>query len=88
LWVAEARLAGSSQEEAEAKFPEITAHVLEVSFDNLSDPLKRSRLQNMPTSFVLPAEDVDQLREAAGELLRQSQEYQSMLQGFQATSPE
>lgn len=88
LWVAEARLAGSSQEEAEAKYPDIKSHVLEVSFDNVSDPQERSRLQNMPTSFVLPVEDVDLLREAAGELLRQSLEYQSMLEGFQVSLPE
>ena len=34
---------------------------------------------NLPTSFVLPPEDVDQLREVAGQLLRQSADYQSLV---------
>jgi NTE family protein len=37
---------------------------------------------NLPTSFVLPAEDVDRLRAAAGQLLRQSQDFQSLLREF------
>ncbi len=31
---------------------------------------------NMPTSFVLPDEDIDRLREMAGRLLRQSADYE------------
>jgi NTE family protein len=34
---------------------------------------------NLPTSFVLPARDVDRLRAAAGQLLRQSQDFRSVL---------
>lgn len=34
---------------------------------------------NLPTSFVLPAEDVDRLREVAGRLLRRSQDFQELL---------
>ena len=57
-------------------------HALDVSFDNLADPKERAYLMNLPTSFVLPAGDVDRLREAAGELLRQSQDFQSLLREF------
>jgi NTE family protein len=34
---------------------------------------------NLPTSFVLPPEDVDRLREVAGQLMRQSAEYESVV---------
>jgi hypothetical protein len=37
---------------------------------------------NLPTTFVLPAEDVDRLREAAGRVLRQSQDFQAVLREF------
>ena len=33
---------------------------------------------NLPTSFVLPAEDIDRLREVAGRLLRQPAEYETI----------
>jgi NTE family protein len=34
---------------------------------------------NLPTSFVLPPGDVDKLRAAAGQLLRQSRDFQALL---------
>jgi hypothetical protein len=34
---------------------------------------------NLPTSFVLPADDIDRLREVAGQLLRRSTEYGSLV---------
>jgi hypothetical protein len=40
---------------------------------------------NLPTSFVLPAEDVDRLREIAGRLLRQSAEYESVVRELGGT---
>lgn len=88
LQVAEARLAGSSLVEAEASTPKIDVHLLEVNFDHIPDPQRRSRLKNLPTSFVLPAEAVDDLRDVAGELLRQSPKYQSLLQELNGTSGE
>jgi hypothetical protein len=33
---------------------------------------------NLPTTLALPAADVDLLREAAGQLLRESADYQSL----------
>jgi hypothetical protein len=41
---------------------------------------------NLPTSFVLKHEEVDRLREVAGELLRQSPEYQVILRDLGARS--
>jgi NTE family protein len=79
--VLRARLAGASAAEADARvaLPKIDLHSVDVSFDAIEDPTERVRFMNMPTSFMLPAEDVDRLREVGGRLLRQSKDYQSLL---------
>ncbi|UCD81018.1 MAG: patatin-like phospholipase family protein [Desulfobacterales bacterium] len=79
LLVAQARLAGATEEAAEGSVPSVTLHVLDVSFDAISDPKERAYFMNLPTSFVLPAEDIDRLREVAGALLRQSAEYETIV---------
>ena len=79
LRVARARLAGMSEAEAEASVPRFNLHTLDVSFDAIPDPEERSFFLNLPTSFVLPAEAVDRLREIAGRLLRDSVEYESLV---------
>jgi NTE family protein len=84
LMVARARLAGMSEEEAEASVPNIEVHVMEVSFDRIVDPGRRGRFMDLPTSFVLPEDDVDALREIAGELMRQSPEYGGILHSYGA----
>ena len=79
--VLRARLAGKTEAEAEASIPlpKLTLHTMDMSFDAIKDPKVRERLMNMPTTFVLPAEDVDALREAGGKLLRESADYQELL---------
>ena len=79
--ILKARLAGATQAEAEAKVavPKLTLHLMDISFDAVKDPAERERLMNLPTSFALPAEDVDLLRAAAAQLLRESADYQSLL---------
>jgi NTE family protein len=81
LLIARARLAGATEAQAEAGVPlaKLSIHTLDVSFDAIPDPKERAYLMNLPTSFVLPAEDVDQLREVAGRLLRESRDFQSVL---------
>jgi NTE family protein len=79
LLVAQARLAGASEEEAEAIIPKITLQVIDVSFDAIADPKERAYFMNLPTSFVLTPEQVDRLREVAGQLLRQSAEYEKVV---------
>jgi len=59
--------------------------VLDVSFDAIRDPKERATFMNLPTSFVLPAEDVDRLREVAGRLLRESAEYESLVRDLGGT---
>ena len=79
LLVAQARLAGATEEEAEGSVPKVSLHVLDVSFDAITDPKERAYFMNLPTNFVLPAEDIDRLREIAGRLLRQSAEYETIV---------
>ncbi len=87
LLVARARLAGATEAQAEANvpLPKLSVHALDISFDNLPDPKEREYLMNLPTSFVLPAEDVDRLREAAAQSLRQSQDFQSVVRELGGT---
>jgi NTE family protein len=87
LLVARARLGGASEAQAEASVRKITSHVLDVSFDAIRDPQERASLMNLRTSFVLPAEDVDRLREVAGRLLRESPEFESLLRNFGGSPP-
>ena len=79
LLVAQARLAGATEAQAQASVPKIDLRVLDVSFDAIPDPKERAYFMNLPTSFALPAEDIDRLREIAGQLLRRSSEYESLV---------
>lgn len=84
LQVAKAQLAGASLADAEAQYPKVELHVMDVNFENLADPNERSYFMNLPTSFVLTEEQVDRLREVGGRLLRESNVYQEMLQQLDA----
>jgi NTE family protein len=81
IQILRARVAGATEAEAEsqARLPKLTVHTMDVSFDAVRDPAERQRLMNMPTTFVLPPEDVDLLREAGGRLLRESTDFQDLL---------
>jgi NTE family protein len=79
LDIAEARLAGVSLEEAEARYPKVEMLVFDVSFDAIEDKDTQQYFQGLPTSFTLPDEAVDRLRQVAGELLRQSPVFQEVL---------
>jgi NTE family protein len=79
LTIARARLAGESEAAAKASVPDIDVFAIDVSFDSIEDTKERAYFMNLPTSFVLPAQDVDRLRAIAGELLRQSGDYQRLL---------
>jgi NTE family protein len=82
LLVAKARLAGATEAQAEKSVPKISLQVIDVSFDAINEPKERTYFMNLPTSFVLPAEDIDRLRDVAGELLRQSADYQAIVKHF------
>ena len=86
LLVARARLAGATEAQAEAeasmKIPKLDLMTLDISFDAIPDPKERAHFMNLPTSFVLPPEDVDRLREVAGRLMRESPDFQSVVREF------
>jgi NTE family protein len=79
-----ARLAGQTEAQAEASvpLPKLTLHTLDVSFEEIADAKERDYFMNLPTSFVLPAEAIDRLRDVAGRQLRQSQDFQALLREF------
>ncbi len=83
------RLAGKSAAEAEASvaLPKLTLHTMDVTFESISNPKERDRFMNLPTSFVLPPDDVDALREVAGRLLRESVEFQELLRELSGGAP-
>jgi NTE family protein len=87
LQILEARLAGESEAQAEARVPKIDVFAIDISFQQLADPKERSYFLNLPTSFVLKPEAVDRLRAIAGTLMRQSEEYQRLLKDLGAVPP-
>jgi NTE family protein len=58
---------------------DIKFYVVEVKFDALKDEAERRYFKRLPTSFKLPAETVDKLREVADRLLDESNEFQRLL---------
>ena len=88
ILVLRARLAGKTEAEAEASvaLPKLTLHTMDVSFDAIKDPNERERFMNMPTSFVLPPDDVDRLRDIGARLLRESADYQDLLREWGGTA--
>ena len=89
ILVMRARLAGKTEAEAEASvaLPKLTLHTMDVSFDAIKDPKERERFMNMPTSFVLPPDDIDRLRDIGARLLRESSDYQDLLREWGGTAP-
>ena len=69
----------------ELKAPDIDIYAIDVSFAALKDKAEFEYLNNLPTSFVLPAEAVDRLRAAAATILADSAEFQRLLKDLGAT---
>ncbi|MCV2356060.1 patatin-like phospholipase family protein [Paucibacter sp. B2R-40] len=61
-------------------------YAIDINFDQISDPEEKRYFRNLPTSFVLSAEQVDRLREMAGRLLRQSPDFQRLLRDLGASA--
>jgi NTE family protein len=62
-------------------------YLIEVSFEQVPDKEEQRYLQNLPTSFVLPPEAVDRLRDAGGKLLRDSPEFKRLLSDLATDAP-
>ena len=65
LQILQARLAGESEAQAEARVPKIDVFAIDIGFEQIADPKERSYFMNLPTSFVLKPEEVDRLRAIA-----------------------
>ena len=59
---------------------DVQAMLIEVSFDDLSSEEERAYFNALTTSFNLPPDAVDRLREVGARLLRESPSYQKLLQ--------
>ena len=60
--------------------PNIDLYVIDVSFAALEDDAERRYLNDLPTSFVLPPEAIDRLRAAARKIVRESPDFQRLLE--------
>ena len=58
---------------------DVQAMLIEISFDDLENDAERVYFNALPTSFNLPPESIDKLREVGARLLRNSLEYQRLL---------
>jgi NTE family protein len=57
----------------------VQLHLVELGFDFLEDPEERHFFNHLPTSFNLPDETVDRLRDVGRRLLRESEDFQRLL---------
>ena len=62
---------------------DIKFYLVEVDFDSLPDKSERSYFTGLPTSFHLPPEVVDRLRNAGRRILIESPEFQRLLRDLQ-----
>ena len=57
----------------------VDLYLIEVAFEAIPDTARREYFHSLPTSFRLPAEDIDSLRAIGEELLKQSPEFDSLM---------
>jgi NTE family protein len=58
---------------------DVQFHVLDLSFDQVTDQSLREKLEEIPTAYVLPRDQVDLLVKTAGELLRKHPRFKNFL---------
>lgn len=68
-----------SKGEDTAGCDDFSTYLVVVDLDQIKDQQKRDNLKQLPTSFVLKPEAVDELKQTAGELLLQSKEFQRLI---------
>jgi NTE family protein len=64
--------------------PDVKIYPVYLSFTNYEDQKDQKFFLNLPTSFFLPATDVDKLRQAGRDLLRQDSIYRMLLRDLGA----
>jgi NTE family protein len=75
---------GQAKTDDQSGPPRIRLYPAVVSFDEVKDETMRKRLMALPTSFALAADDVDLLRNVAGKILRESQEFAAFLEDIRS----
>ena len=65
--------------------PPVDLHAVELSFDSLDDEALRVCLENLPTSFKLPPDTVDLLRQVARILLMTSRDFRKAMEAIDGT---
>jgi NTE family protein len=60
----------------------IDFHLIEVGFNALQDDEERSYFSSIPTKLTLPEETVDRLREVAGHILYDSEDFQRLIRAL------
>ena len=72
---------GSASGKVKLPAPEksVQFDIVEVSFDSITDMAEKQYFLNLPTSFTLAPDQVDRISSKAGELLKQSEEFQEAL---------
>ncbi len=58
---------------------DVQLHVLDLSFDQVTDQELRAKLNQIPTAYVLPRDQTDLLVKTAGELLRSNPQFKNFL---------
>ena len=77
--VRENRCAGKPVSTEPGECGDINFYLVEVKFDALKDESERSYFKQLPTSFKLKPEVVDELRTVAGRIINQDPEYKKLL---------
>jgi NTE family protein len=62
---------------------DIEFYLVQVRFDALGDEAERTHLKQLPTSFVLKPQEVDELRGTARSILGESKEFQRLIRDLQ-----
>jgi NTE family protein len=58
---------------------DVQFHILDLTFDQVTDPSLRAKLEEIPTAYVLPRDQTDLLVNTAGELLRNHPQFKNFL---------
>ncbi len=58
---------------------DVQFHILDLTFDQVTDPILRANLKEIPTAYVLPQDQTDLLVKTAGELLRNHPQFKNFL---------
>ena len=66
---------------------EIDYYIIHITVDDITDEDERMFFEDLPTSLQLPAEQVDRVRDMAGELLYQSEEFRRLIKDLQELPP-